>query len=62
LVGVLLRLVRFALLLVLVVLTLSLVIAIGRPETGPFEKVVLVAASIGLLALGAPVRRIGSRS
>src|SRR4029450_3414307 len=33
-----LTLVRIGLLLVLTVMTLSLVIAVGRPETGPFEK------------------------
>jgi hypothetical protein len=57
----LLRLLRIALLAVLFLLLLSLVVAVGRPETGPFEKVVLVAAGIGLLGLAMPVHRIGQR-
>jgi hypothetical protein len=44
--------------LVLTVMTLSLVIAVGRPETGPLEKFVLVAASVGLIGLAIPVGRI----
>jgi hypothetical protein len=52
-----LTLVRLGLLLVLTVMTLSLVIAVGRPETGPFEKFVLVAAAAGLI-LAIPVGRI----
>ena len=55
----LLRLVRFVLLVVLTFLTLSLVIAIARPEIGAAEKVVLAAAVIGLLGLAVPVRRLG---
>lgn len=57
-----LRLVRTAILVVLAFLVLSLVVAIARPETGVFEKVVLVAAVVGLIALAAPVRRIGART
>lgn len=57
-----LMLVRTAILVVLVLLVLSMVIAIGRPETGVFEKVVLVGAVVGLIALAAPVRRIGART
>lgn len=53
-----LTLVRIGLLLVLTVMTLSLVIAVGRPETGPFEKFVLVAAGAGLIGLAIPVGRI----
>jgi hypothetical protein len=53
-----LTLVRLGLLLVLTVMTLSLVIAVGRPETGPFEKFVLVAAAAGLIGLAIPVGRI----
>ena len=51
-----LRVVRTAILVVLVFLVLSLVIAFARPETGVFEKVVLVAAVVGLVALAAPVK------
>jgi hypothetical protein len=53
-----LTLVRIGLLLVLTVMTLSLVIAVGRPETGPFEKFVLVAAAAGIIGLAIPVGRI----
>ena len=53
-----LTLVRLGLLLVLTVMTLSLVIAVGRPETGPFEKFVLVAAAAGLIGLAIPIGRI----
>jgi hypothetical protein len=53
-----LTLVRIGLLLVLTVMTLSLVIAVGRPETGPFEKFVLVAIAAGLIGLAIPVGRI----
>jgi hypothetical protein len=57
-VRLILTLVRIGLLLVLTVMTLSLVIAVGRPETGPLEKFVLVAASVGLIGLAIPVGRI----
>lgn len=59
--SVLLRLLRIALLIILFLMALSLVVAIGRPETGPFEKVVLIAAVVGLLGLAMPVHRIGER-
>jgi len=55
-----LRLVRIALLVVLVFLVLGFVIAAGRPETGPVEDAVLIAAIVGLVALAVPVRRIGT--
>ena len=57
-----LRLVRFALLAVLVFLVLGLVVALGSPQTGPIEKAVLALAIVGLLAAGVPVRRIGSQA
>jgi hypothetical protein len=57
-----LRLVRFALLAVLAFLVLSLVVALGSPQTGPIEKAVLALAIVGLLAAGVPVRRIGSQA
>ena len=57
-----LRLVRFAQLVVLAFLVLGLIVALGSPETGPIEKPVLVLAIVGLLAVGVPVRRIGSQA
>ena len=57
-----LRFVRFALLVVLAFLVLGLIVALGSPETGPIEKPVLVLAIVGLLAVGVPVRRIGSQA
>ena len=54
-----LRLVRLALLLVLVIWILGFIVAAGRPETGPIEDAVLIAAIGGLVALAVPVRRIG---
>jgi hypothetical protein len=53
-----LTLIRIGILLVLTIMTLSLLIAVGRPETGPFEKFVLVAAAAGLIGLAIPVGRI----
>jgi hypothetical protein len=52
---------RIALLIFLFFLVVPLVMAIGRPETGPFEKLALSAAAIGLLSLALPVHRIGRR-
>jgi hypothetical protein len=57
-----LRLVRFALLVVLTFLVLGLVVALASPETGPIEKPVIAVAIVGLLAAGVPVRRIGSHA
>jgi hypothetical protein len=57
-----LRLVRFALLVVLTFLVLGVIVALGSPETGPIEKSILVLAIGGLLAVGVPVRRIGSQA
>jgi hypothetical protein len=56
----LLRVVRTVLLVVMTLLTIGLVVAMGRPETGPNEKVVLAVVVIGVIAVSAPVRRIGS--
>jgi hypothetical protein len=55
-----LRVLRFVLLVVLTFLVLGLIVAIGGPETGPLEKVVLAAATLGLFAVAVPVRRLGS--
>jgi hypothetical protein len=57
-----LRVVRFALLLVLFFMVLGLVVAAGSPETGPIEKPILAVMAVGLLAASIPVRRIGARS
>jgi hypothetical protein len=54
-----LRLLRFALLVVLAFLALGVVIAIASSTTGPIEKVVLIAALGGLFVAAVPVRRIG---
>jgi hypothetical protein len=54
-----LKLLRLALLVVLVFLALGMVIAITSSTTGPFEKVVLAAVLVGVFAAGVPVRRIG---
>ena len=55
-----LRVLRFFLLVVITFLVLALIVAIGGSETGPLEKAVLAAATVGLLAVAAPVRRLGS--
>jgi hypothetical protein len=57
-----LRLVRIAILVVLTYLVLSLVVAVARPDTGTLEKIVLVAAVLGLIAVGSLVRRIGAKT
>ena len=56
----LLRIVRTVLLVVMTFLTIALVVALGRPETGPIEKAVLAVFVIGVIVASAPVRRIGS--
>jgi hypothetical protein len=48
------------LLVVLTFLVLGFIVAVARPETGAVEKVLLVAATAGLLFLAVPVRRIGT--
>jgi hypothetical protein len=45
-----LRLVRFVALVVMTLLVLSLVIAVGAPETGPLEKAVAALAIVALVA------------
>ena len=56
----LLRVVRMVLLVVMTFLTIGLVVALARPETGPIEKIVLAVLVIGVIAASAPIRRIGS--
>jgi hypothetical protein len=50
---------RVALLTLLFVVSLSLLIAVARPETGPVEKVVAGAAIVALVVAARPVHRIG---
>lgn len=61
-VDIVLRLLRLAILVVLVLWILGLIVAIGRPETGGFEDAVLMAIVVGLFAVAVPVRRIGAPS
>jgi len=56
-----LRLLRFAILLVMTVIVLSSIIAIASPETGPAEKLILGIAVVGVLvAARAGVQRLAS--
>jgi hypothetical protein len=48
------------LLVLLTVFALGLVVAIGGRETGAAEKLVLGVGLAGVIALAAPVRRIGT--
>ncbi len=57
-----LRLVRLVMLVVLLFWILGLVVAIGRPETGAVEDIVLAGIVLGLFALAVPVGRIGAAS
>ena len=51
----LVRVGRVLVILVLALLTISFVIGVGRPETGPVEKVVLLALVAGCVFLAARV-------
>lgn len=55
-----LKLLRFALQLVLFFLLLSFVVAVGSAETGLVEKVALIVAGVVLVWLASRVRRIGA--
>jgi hypothetical protein len=55
-----LRLLHFALQLVLFFLLLSFVVAVGSAETGLVEKVALIVAGVVLVWLASRVRRIGA--
>ena len=57
-----LRLARLVILVLLFFWILGLVVAIGRPETGPVEDIVLIGIVLGLFALAVPVGRIGAAS
>ena len=53
------RWVRIALQVVLFFLLIGTVIGLGSPDTGAAEKAVLAVVLIGLVVLGARIRRIG---
>ncbi|GAA1971429.1 hypothetical protein GCM10009798_35380 [Nocardioides panacihumi] len=55
------RLARWATLLVLASLTVSLVIGVGDPATGAAEKAVLVLVIAGCFLLAVKVSRLGGR-
>jgi hypothetical protein len=57
---IMLSLLRLALQLVLFLLLLSLVVAVGSAQTGPVEKVALIAAGVVLLRLATQLRRVGA--
>ena len=54
------RLLRFALQVVLFFLLLSLVVAVAAAESGLVEKVALITAGVVLVWLASRVRRIGA--
>jgi hypothetical protein len=54
------RVVRFALLVVLTLFLLSTVVAVATAETGPLEKIVLGFVAVAIIAAAAPVRRLGA--
>jgi len=56
------RVLRISLLVIMTFMTLSLIVALARPETGPVEKGVLGAAVLALLLAARPVQRLGSRN
>ncbi len=56
------RLARVALTLALAVITLSLIIALARPETGPVEKVVLVLLVAACFVLAARIATWSARA
>ena len=53
------RLLRIALQVVLLFLSLSLVVAVASAQTGILEKVALIAAGAAFVWLASRVRRIG---
>ena len=56
------RLARVLLILVLAFFTISFVIAIGTPETGPVEKAVLLALIAGCVFLAARVTTVATHT
>jgi tryptophan-rich sensory protein len=55
-----LRILRMGVLVVMTFMTLSLIIALARPETGPIEKGLLVAAVVAVVLAARPVQRLAS--
>jgi tryptophan-rich sensory protein len=55
-----LRILRLGVLVVMTFMTLSLIIALARPETGPIEKGLLVAAVVAVVLAACPVQRLAS--
>jgi hypothetical protein len=60
-IDVIIRVARIAVVLILVVVAVTLVIGMSRPETGAVEKVVLTALVAGCIAGGAVVTRVANR-
>jgi hypothetical protein len=58
----LIRLVRILLILVLALLTIALVIALGRAETGPAEKLALLALTAGCILVAAQASKLATRT
>jgi hypothetical protein len=58
----LVRLVQILLILVLALLTIALVIALGRAETGAAEKLALLALIAGCIFLAAQVPKIATKT
>jgi hypothetical protein len=58
----LVHLMRILLILVLALLTIALVIAIGGAETGPAEKLALLALIAGCIFLAAQVTKFATRT
>jgi hypothetical protein len=55
-----LHVLRIIILVLMTFLTIGLIVALARPETGPIEKIVLAGFVFAVIAASAPVRRIGS--
>ena len=55
-----LRILRLGVLVVMTFMTLSLIIALAWPETGPIEKGLLVAAVVVVVLAARPVQRLAS--
>lgn len=55
-----LRILRLGVLVVMTFMTLSLIIALARPETGPIEKGLLAAAVVAIVLAARPVQRLAS--
>jgi hypothetical protein len=57
-----LSVIRFAILVVLTLIVVSLVVALARPETGVIEKLFLAGGVLAVIVVAAPVRRIGAKA